>query len=79
MPNDNESWEETITRQWKEAIERMNKESGGEGYPAEGLISKPWEIDDCGDYECDHKYKQYHGLTESYEYCEYCDDKRKPR
>ena len=26
--------------------------------------------------KCDHKWQQYHGFTESYEFCKHCDAKR---
>lgn len=56
------------TKEWDEAWRGFyrgdnNRPHGGSGMSKQDI--------------CEHEYKQYTGLTESYEYCEHCDEKRK--
>lgn len=66
ISNDNNNYENDLKDAWDEAWRGFYQ-----GYVVPDTAREITRADIC-----DHEYKQYVGLTESYEYCIHCDIKK---
>lgn len=72
-------WDHTVGIRWYDEDDSLNWETESPAVRGGGIDFIPitLTIDDIKASSCDHKWTLYHGLSETFEYCVTCDEKKK--